>query len=87
MPATNPSSPVIFNPSNAEAALVQITRKYRFLKNHLNPVMLVFFGKLSLNTLRREPVCQGFSHFSDFLYHFVLAKFIRGSCTNFDAFH
>ena len=41
--------------------------------------MLVFIGKLSLSTLRRIPICQGFSHFSVFLLHFVLAKLATSS--------
>ena len=42
-----------FNPSNAEAILLckaQIAAK--IFENHLNLVMLVFVGKLSLSTLR-----------------------------------
>ena len=35
-------------------------------KNHLNPVMLVFIGKLSLSTNIWVPICQGFSHFLAF---------------------
>ena len=36
--------------------------------------MLVFIGKLSLSTLIWVPICQGFSHVSVFLHHFVLGK-------------
>ena len=43
---------VHFNPSNAEAPFLQGTRMQRFLKKHLNPVMLVLIGKLLLSTLR-----------------------------------
>ena len=63
-----------FNPYAAEATFVQRTRMQRFFENHRNPVMLVFIGKLSLSTLRWVPICQGFSDFSGFLHHFVLAK-------------
>ena len=69
----------IINPSNAKATYVQSTMTQRFLKNHLNPVMLVFIRKLSLSTLRWIPMCQGFSHFSGFLHHFVLAKVATSS--------
>ena len=48
-------------------------------ENHLNPVMLVFIGKLSLITLRWVPMCQGFSNFHCFLHHFVLAKLATSS--------
>ena len=42
-------------------------------ENHLNPVVLVFIGKLS--TLGGVTMCQGFGHFfKGFLHHFVLAK-------------
>ena len=60
-----------FNPSNAEATFIQSTRIF---ENHLNPVMLVFIGKLLLSTLRWVPICHGFGHFSGVLLHFVLAK-------------
>ena len=43
-------------------------------KNHRNPIMLVFIGKLSLSALRWIPMCQGFRQFSGFMHHFVLAK-------------
>ena len=47
---------------------------------HLNPIKLVFLGyPLLSSTLRFVPVCQGFSHFSAFLHHFVLAKFATTS--------
>ena len=41
-----PAGSLINNPSNAEATFVQI-----IFENHLNPVMLVFIGKLLLSTL------------------------------------
>ena len=41
--------------------------------------MLVFIGKLSWSTLRWVPICQGFSQFSGFLHHFVLAKLATSS--------
>ena len=34
----------LFNSSNSEASFVQSTVIKRFLKDHLNPVMLVFIG-------------------------------------------
>ena len=40
------------NPSNAEGTYAQRTKTQRFCENHLNPIMLVFIGKLSLSTLR-----------------------------------
>ena len=39
----------MFNPSNAKATLVQ---SKEIFENHLNPVVLVFIGKLLLSTLR-----------------------------------
>ena len=48
-------------------------RDERFLK-HLNPVMLVFIGKLSSNTLRWVPSCQVSVIFQLFLHHFVFGK-------------
>ena len=45
----------------------------KILENHLNPVMLVLIRKLSLSTLIPVPICQGFTHFSVYLHHFVLA--------------
>ena len=58
------------NPSNAEATFVQSTKMKTFL-NHLNLVMLVFIEELLRSTLRWVPTCQGFSHFSACLHHFV----------------
>ena len=41
------------NPSNAEATLIRPKHQNaNIFENHLNPVMLVFIGKLSLSTLR-----------------------------------
>ena len=40
-------------------SFLSLLTKYR-----LNPVMLVFIGKLSLSTVRWVPICEGFSHFS-----------------------
>ena len=51
----------------------------KILENHLNPVMLVFIGKFLLSTLRGVSMCHGFSHLSDFLHHFVLAKLATSS--------
>ena len=67
------------NPSNAKATFVQSTRTQRFLENHLNPVLLVFIGKLLLSTLRWVPMCQGFDNFSGSLLHFVLVKLATSS--------
>ena len=61
--------------------------KHKDAKNRLNPVMLVFIGKLSLSTLKWLPICKGFSHFKDFLHHFVCAKLATCSIrlrANFD---
>ena len=42
--------------------------------------MLVFIIKLlSLSSLRRVPICQGFSHFSGFLNYFAIAKLATSS--------
>ena len=46
----------------------------KIFENHLNSVMLLLIGKLSLSTLRWVPVCQDFSHFSGFLHQYVLAQ-------------
>ena len=51
------------DPSNSGVTLVQSTSTKHFLKNNLNPVMLVFIEKLSPITLRWVPTCQGFSLF------------------------
>ena len=41
------------NPSNAGATFIQSTHTVaKIFDNHLNPVMLVFIGKLSLSTFR-----------------------------------
>ena len=53
--------------------LVQSLKDADIFENYLNPVMLVFIGYLSLNTLRRVPMCQGFSTFLAILPHFVTA--------------
>ena len=45
-----------YNPSNAEATFIQ-TKVLNISENHLNPVMLVFIGKLSLTTPRWGPIC------------------------------
>ena len=46
----------------------------KYVLKTIQTVMLVFIGQLSLSSLRRVPICQGSSHFSAFLHHFVLAK-------------
>ena len=38
------SEDIGFNPSNADATFIQSTRMQRFLKNHLNLIILVFIG-------------------------------------------
>ena len=63
------------NPSNAEATCIQ-RRGMQRLEKHLNPVMLVFIGKISLSTFRWVPMCQGFSHF---MHYFSLAKLATSS--------
>ena len=66
-------------PSNDEATFIQSTKTQKLFENYLIPVMLVFIGKLSLSTLLLVPMCQGFSHSSGILYHFVLAKLATSS--------
>ena len=51
----------------------------KIFENHLNPAILVFIGYLLLSTLRFVPTCPGFSHFSVFLHHFVLATLATSS--------
>ena len=48
-------------------------------ENHQNQVVWVLIWKPSLSTLRWVPIHQGFSHFSGFLHHFVLAKLATSS--------
>ena len=45
----------------------------------VNPVMLVFIGKLSLSTIRWVPICHGFSHIYAFCHHFMLKKLATSS--------
>ena len=40
---------------------------------------MVLIGLLSLSTLRLAPKCQGFSHFTGFFHHSVLAKLATSS--------
>ena len=56
--------------------MLKLSRTQRFLKNHLNPVWLVFIGILSLSISVGVHyfICLGFSYFSGFLPIFVLAK-------------
>ena len=35
----------------------------KIFENYLNPVMLVFIGKVLKSTLRWVPICKGFNHF------------------------
>ena len=39
----------------------------KIFEKHLNPVMLVLIGKLSLSSFRWVPMCHGLSSFSVFL--------------------
>ena len=53
--------PYTYSPSNAAA---YFPLKHMEVKFFVYPChMLVFIGKLSLSTLRRVPMYQGFSHF------------------------
>ena len=51
----------------------------KIFENNLNPIVLVFIGKLSLGTIKWVPIYQGFIDFSGFLHHFVLAKLATSS--------
>ena len=64
----------LLNHSNAEATFIQSYKNTKIVENHLNPVMLVFIGKLSLSTLRWVPIFQGLSHFSGFLHCFFIGQ-------------
>ena len=55
------------------------TRTQSFFENHLNPVMLVFIGKLMMSTLRWVPIYQGLNHFQVFSIIFVLEKLATSS--------
>ena len=46
----------LINSSNAETTLSK-PKDAKIFENHLNPVMLVFIGKLSRSTLRWVPIC------------------------------
>ena len=47
----------------------------RFSKTiFINPIILVFIGYLSLNTLRLVPLCQDFNHFSGFLHYLCIVS-------------
>ena len=46
------------NPSNEKDTFVISTRMQNIIENHLNHVVLVFIGKLSLSTLRRVPYAR-----------------------------
>ena len=53
IPSLLPYPSLMFNPFNAEATFVLLKHKdAKFVESHLNPVLLVFIGKLSLSTLR-----------------------------------
>ena len=62
------------NPSNASGYFCPKHKDEKIFENHLNPVMLVFIGKLSPSTLRWVPMCQGFCHFSGYFASFCLGK-------------
>ena len=61
------------------AYICPVHKKVNKLWNHCNTLMVVFIGKLSLSTIRWVPICQGFSHFSAFFHHFMLAKLATSS--------
>ena len=50
-------------------SLSSIAQKAKHCKSRVNPVMLVFIGKLSLSSLRWVPICHGLS-FPSFLSSF-----------------
>ena len=54
-----------FHPKHKDATIFE---------NHLNPVILVFIGKLSMSTVRWVPMSQGFSHFSGFFASFCICQ-------------
>ena len=68
----------ILNTSNAEATLVQSTRTQYLLKT-IYTLSCWYPLESSLSTFRWVPMCQGFSHLSGFLHHFVLAKLATSS--------
>ena len=59
---------ILINPSNAKTTFDQSTRMQRFLKNILSLSCWYSLGEYP------QTLWQGFSHFSAFLHHFVLAK-------------
>ena len=67
---------IILNPSNAEASFFQSTIVYKdtnTFENHLNPVMLVFIGKLS-DCSQMSTHLPGLQSYFRIFHHFVLAK-------------
>ena len=66
------------NPSNVEATFGQSTRTQDFRKT-FKPFHICFYGIALAENLRWVPTCHGFSHFSVFLHHFVLAKIATSS--------
>ena len=51
--------------SDASGYFRPMHKKAKSYENHLNPIMLIFIGKL---------FCQGINHFSDFCHHVMLTK-------------
>ena len=62
------------NPSNAKGFFYPKYNDTKIFENPLNPVMLVFIGKLLLSAIRWVLIREGFCHLSGFLHYLVLAK-------------
>ena len=60
----------VLNPSDAEVIFVQCTKMQKIMKI----IMWVFIRKLSLNTIRWVPMCQGFSHFPAFCQYLIMTN-------------
>ena len=71
----------LFNPSNAEASFVLSTRTQGFLEKSIQTLSCWYSLDRALAKYSRMSthMCQGFSHFSGFLHHFVLAKLTTSS--------
>ena len=50
----------------------------KIFESYLNPVLLVFMGKLSLST-QMSTHMPGFQSFSDYLHHFLFANLATSS--------
>ena len=59
--------------------LHQKIKDAKLFENHLNLVILVFIGKLSLSTFRWVPICQGFRYFQGFHVILYLVKLCTSS--------